>query len=246
MTTDIYAERRHAMVETQLLARGIDDPAVLQAMGTVPREAFVLPADREWAYEDRPLSIGEGQTISQPYIVALMTEALLLWPAARVLEIGTGSGYAAAVLSCIAQEVYTIERLDTLAAQAQHRLETLGYANVRVRHANGTLGWPAHAPYDGIVVTAGGPNIPQALQAQLAIGGRLVMPVGTHPRCQMLTRVTRQSATAFHREPLGPVCFVPLIGAQGWEDDEEETLRFLHDQLEAIGEPEPQDDTRKM
>jgi protein-L-isoaspartate(D-aspartate) O-methyltransferase len=233
------------MIETQLVARGIRDPAILQAMGTVPREAFVSTENREWAYEDQPLPIGEGQTISQPYIVALMTEALLLTPAARVLEIGTGSGYAAAVLSCIAKEVYTIERLETLAVQAQHRLATLGYANVQVRHANGTLGWPEQAPYDGIVVTAGGPNIPQALQTQLAVGGRLVMPVGVHPRCQMLTRVTRQSATAFHREDLGPVCFVPLIGAQGWEDDEAAALRLLYDQLAAVVEAEQQDAPRE-
>jgi protein-L-isoaspartate(D-aspartate) O-methyltransferase len=230
------------MVETQLVTRGIRDPAVLEAMATVPREAFVLPEDRELAYEDRPLPIGEGQTISQPYIVAFMTEALLLTPEARVLEIGTGSGYAAAVLSCIAKAVYTIERLDTLAAQAQHRLKTLGYANVQVRHANGTLGWPAQAPYDGIVVTAGGPKIPQALQTQLAVGGRLVMPVGVHPRFQMLTRVTRQRTGTLQHEKLSPVCFVPLIGAEGWEDDEEMALRLLYDQLEAITESERQDD----
>jgi protein-L-isoaspartate(D-aspartate) O-methyltransferase len=141
--------------------------------------------------------------------------------------------------------VYTIERLETLAAQAQHRLETLGYVNVQVRHADGTLGWPAHAPYNGIVVTAGGPNIPQALQTQLAVGGRLVMPVGTHPRFQMLNRITRQSATAFHREELGPVCFVPLIGAQGSKDDEEVALRLLYDQLAAVVESEQQDDARE-
>jgi protein-L-isoaspartate(D-aspartate) O-methyltransferase len=210
------------MVETQLMARGISDHAVLQAMHSVPREAFVLPKDAEFAYEDRPLPIGEGQTISQPYIVAWMSEGLQLVPHDRVLELGTGSGYAAAVLSCIVEEVYTVERLAVLATQAHHRLHDLGYRNVQVLHANGTLGWPAHAPYDGIVVTAGGPQVPEALQAQLVIGGRLVMPVGTSLRLQTLVRVTRTSNSAFRRETLGAVSFVPLIGTQGWHGDEAE------------------------
>jgi protein-L-isoaspartate(D-aspartate) O-methyltransferase len=219
MSHDLYAERRATMVATQIAARGVTDPAVLAAMRTVPREAFVRPESVEFAYDDVPLPIGKGQTISQPYIVALMTEALRPAPADRVLEIGTGSGYAAAVLHCLVKQVYTVERLESLYRLARRRLRRLGYDNVYVHHGNGTLGWPAHAPYDGIVVTAGGPTIPMALQEQLALGGRLVIPVGTQPTYQMLMRVTRVSATSFEQEELGYVCFVPLIGAQGWADD---------------------------
>jgi len=219
MSHDLYAERRATMVATQIAARGVTDPAILAAMRTVPREAFVSPEFVELAYDDLPLPIGEGQTISQPYIVAVMTEALRPSPEDRVLEIGTGSGYAAAVLHCLVKQVYTVERLETLYRLARRRLRRLVYHNVSVHHANGTLGWPAHAPYDGIVVTAGGPTIPTALQEQLALGGRLVMPVGAQPTQQMLVRVTRVSATRFQQEDLGHVCFVPLIGAQGWSDD---------------------------
>jgi protein-L-isoaspartate(D-aspartate) O-methyltransferase len=219
MSHDRYAERRATMVATQIAARGVTDPAVLEAMRTVPREAFVPPELAELAYDDMPLPIGEGQTISQPYIVALMTAALRPSPTDRVLEIGTGSGYAAAVLHCLVKEVYTIERLVQLYRLARRRLRRLGYHNVAVHHGNGTLGWPAHAPYDGIVVTAGGPTIPVALQEQLALGGRLVMPVGAQPTQQRLVRVTRVSAAAFQQEELDYVCFVPLIGVQGWADD---------------------------
>jgi len=236
MSCDAYKERRHAMVETQLMARGIADHAVLQAMRSVPREAFVLPKDTALAYEDGALPIEEGQTISQPYIVAWMIEALQLAAHDRVLEIGTGSGYAAAVLSCIIKEVYTVERLAGLATQARQRLHDLGYRNVEVLHVNGTLGWPAHAPYDGIVVTAGGPKVPEALQAQLVIGGRLVMPVGASLRLQTLVRVTRTGDSAFRQEDLGAVSFVPLIGTQGWHGDEADeglgawSLRMENDQ----------------
>jgi protein-L-isoaspartate(D-aspartate) O-methyltransferase len=219
MSHDCYAARRAAMVATQIVARGVTDPAVLAAMRTVPREAFVPPALAECAYDDIPLPIGEGQTISQPYIVALMAAALRPSPTDRVLEIGTGSGYAAAVLHGIVQDVYTVERLESLYRLARCRLRRLGYHRVTVHHGNGTLGWPAHAPYDGIVVTAGGPTIPMALQEQLALGGRLVMPVGAQPTQQRLVRVTRVKATRFEQEDLGSVCFVPLIGAQGWADD---------------------------
>lgn len=219
MSYDLYAERRAAMVAAQIAVRGVTDPAVLAAMRTVPREAFVRSDLVEWAYDDLPLPIGAGQTISQPYIVALMTAALRPSPAGRVLEIGTGSGYAAAVLHCIVKEVYTVERLKILYRLAHRRLRRLGYHNVHVHHGNGTLGWPEYAPYDGIVVTAGGPTIPTALQEQLALGGRLVMPVGAQPTHQMLVRVTRVSATRFQQEDLGYVCFVPLIGKQGWADD---------------------------
>jgi protein-L-isoaspartate(D-aspartate) O-methyltransferase len=219
MSHDLFAERRATMVATQIAARGVTDPAVLAAMRTVPREAFVRPELVEFAYDDIPLPIGAGQTISQPYIVALMTEALRPSPTDRVLEIGTGSGYAAAVLHCLVKQVYTVERLENLYRLARRRLRRLGYDNVYVHHGNGTLGWPEHAPYDGIVVTAGGPTIPAALQEQLAPGGRLVIPVGVQPTHQMLVRVTRVSATSFEPEELGYVCFVPLVGAQGWADD---------------------------
>jgi protein-L-isoaspartate(D-aspartate) O-methyltransferase len=195
-------------------------------MRTVPREAFVRAELVEFAYDDMPLPIGEGQTISQPYIVALMAEALQLSATDRVLEIGTGSGYAAAILSCIVKQVYTVERLETLYRLARRRLRRLGYHHVYVHLGNGTLGWPEHAPYDGIVVTAGGPTIPAALQEQLAVGGRLVMPVGSQPTHQTLMRVTRTSATAFATEELGYVCFVPLIGTQGWSVDKADPRRM--------------------
>jgi protein-L-isoaspartate(D-aspartate) O-methyltransferase len=217
MSNDAFAAQRQAMVETQLMARGIRDPAVLAAMRAVPREAFVPVDWMDSAYHDGPLPIAEGQTISQPYIVALMTQELQLTPHDRVLEVGTGSGYGAAVLSCIASHVYTVERLQPLAAAARQRLQELGFNNVHVHASNGTLGWPEHAPYDGIVVTAEGPSIPKALQAQLTIGGRLIIPVGD-PNLQHLLRVIRHSETEFEQENLGEVRFVPLIGAQGWPD----------------------------
>jgi len=194
MPNDPFAAQRQAMVETQLMERGILDPAVLAAMRTVPREAFVPVDWRDYAYYDGPLPIAEGQTISQPYIVALMTQELQLTPHDRVLEVGTGSGYGAAVLSCIAAHIYTVERLHPLAAAARQRLRELGFHNVQVLAGNGTLGWPEHAPYDGIVVTAEGPSIPPALQAQLAISGRLIIPVGT-PKRQHLMRVIRRSGS---------------------------------------------------
>lgn len=228
MAGESYAARRAAMVATQIAARGVTDPAVLAAMRTVPREAFVSPELAVYAYDDIPLPIGEGQTISQPYMVAVMTAALQPSPTDRVLEIGTGSGYAAAVLHYLVKQVYTVERLETLYRLARRRLRRLGYHNVTVHHGNGTLGWPAHAPYDGIVVTAGGPTIPPTLQEQLALGGRLVMPVGAEPTQQTLVRLTRVSATAFQQEELGDVCFVPLIGAQGWTDDTAAQRREAH------------------
>jgi protein-L-isoaspartate(D-aspartate) O-methyltransferase len=204
------------MVEKQLARRGIDDPAVLQAMGTVPREEFVPPASRSLAYADSPLPIGQGQTISQPYIVALMTEMLELSPDDSVLEIGTGSGYAAAILSRIAAHVYTIERHASLARTARERFERLGYDNIHVRHGDGTLGWPEHAPYQAIVVTAGAPEVPNVLREQLTVGGRLVVPVGPTPRLQELVRVTRLGQDEFRQEDLGAVRFVPLVGQEGW------------------------------
>jgi protein-L-isoaspartate(D-aspartate) O-methyltransferase len=209
------------MVESQIAARGVRDSAVLVAMGKVPRERFVPLHLADEAYDDCALPIGEGQTISQPYIVALMTEALQLGPRDRVLEIGTGSGYAAAVLAEIAATVYTIERVEPLAEAARRRLADLGYATVQVRCGDGTLGWPEHAPYDAIVVTAGGPEIPKALLDQLATGGRLVMPVGLSLHAQHLVRVVRQAPEDDDTEDLGGVAFVPLIGEQGWPETED-------------------------
>jgi protein-L-isoaspartate(D-aspartate) O-methyltransferase len=206
------------MVERQLAARGIRDPAVLKAMAKVPREKFVPKEWTRFAYKDSPLPIGQGQTISQPYIVALMTEALELLPGDRVLEIGAGSGYAAAILSHIAKQVYTVERHASLARVAEERFRRLGYDNIQVGHHDGTLGWVEHAPYEAIVVTAGGPEIPEPLLEQLAVGGRLVIPVGTTPQMQRLIRVRRASQDEYQRENLGAVRFVPLVGEEGWKD----------------------------
>ena len=210
------AAQRDRMVERQIAARGVRDPAVLAAMRSVPRERFLPPTWRSSPTRTAPCPSTQGQTISQPFIVALMTEALRLGPDDRVLEIGTGSGYAAAVLARIAREVYTIERHAELAETARNRLQELGFHNVFVRHGDGTLGWPEHAPYDAIVVTAGGPRIPEPLLAQLAPGGRLVIPVGEE-KAQELVRVTRRADGSLEREELGGVRFVPLIGAEGWE-----------------------------
>ena len=210
--------QRARMVDRQIAARGVRDPAVLAAMRSVPRERFLPPHLEEFAYQDSPLPIEQGQTISQPFIVALMAEALQLDAGDRVLEIGTGSGYAAAVLARVAREVYTVERHGELAESARIRLQELGFDTVSVRHGDGTLGWPEHAPYDAIVVAAGGPRVPEALLAQLAPGGRLVIPIGEE-KAQELVRVTRRADGTFEREDLGAVRFVPLIGAEGWEPE---------------------------
>jgi protein-L-isoaspartate(D-aspartate) O-methyltransferase len=210
------SKRREDMVDNQISARGVRSEAVLGALRKVPREAFLPERLREFAYEDSPLPIAAGQTISQPYIVALMTEALDLQGGERVLEIGTGSGYAAAVLAKIAAEVYTVERIGELAEKAASTLEALGYHNVHVIHADGTLGWAAAAPYDAIIVAAGGPEVPQSLKGQLKVGGRLVIPVGTDPRAQELVRVTRISNEEFKSEDIADVRFVPLVGKEGW------------------------------
>jgi len=208
------------MVEHQIAARGVRSEAVLDAMRKVPRESFLSDRMREFAYEDAPLPIEEDQTISQPYIVALMTEALALKGGETVLEIGTGSGYAAAVLAEIATEVYTVERIEQLAEKAASRLTDLGYRNVHVRHGDGTLGWPEHAPYDAIIVAAGGPEVPDTLKRQLKVGGRLVIPIGANPRAQELVRVTRSANDNFDTEDLADVRFVPLVGKEGWSPDE--------------------------
>jgi len=210
---------RRQMVAHQIVERGVRSEPVARAMREVPREAFMKEELREFAYSDSPLPIGEGQTISQPYIVAYMAEALELEGGERVLEVGTGSGYAAAVLSRIAAEVYTIERHESLARDAQAALTRLGYSNVHVVVGDGTKGLPAAAPYDAIVVAAGGPQVPVALREQLAIGGRLVMPIGDTPREQRLVRVRRTREEEYEEEDLLPVRFVPLIGEQGWEEE---------------------------
>ena len=212
---------RSDMVEQQIASRGVRDEAVLDAMRKVPREAFLPDRMLEFAYEDAPLPIEADQTISQPYIVALMTEALALKGGEnKVLEIGTGSGYAAAVLAEIAGEVYTVERIGQLAQEAALKLTELGYKNVHVRHADGTLGWPEHAPYDAIIVAAGGPEIPDTLKRQLKVGGRLVIPVGANPLVQELVRVTRSADDKFETEDLADVRFVPLVGKEGWSPEE--------------------------
>jgi protein-L-isoaspartate(D-aspartate) O-methyltransferase len=205
------------MVQRQIAGRGVRSEKVLNAMRKVPRERFLPKGQGVWAYDDAPLPIGDGQTISQPYIVAYMTEALALDGGEKVLEIGTGSGYAAAVLAEIAADVYTIERIDGLAIMARTVLGDLGYQNVHVRQGDGTLGWPEHAPFDGIVVTAGGPYVPDTLKDQLKIGGRLVMPIGKGTWYQELVRVTRITEAEFDTEDLVPVRFVPLIGEEGWD-----------------------------
>ena len=181
MSSDSVAERRRRMVSEQIHARGVRDPAVLGAMGRAPREKFLPPDMAARAYQDSPLPIAAGQTISQPYIVAFMVEALALQPTDRVLEIGAGSGYAAAVMGEIVRNVYTVERIEQLAVLAAEHLADAGYRNVHVRHADGTLGWQEHAPFNAILVSAGGPEVPESLKAQLAVGGRLVIPIGRNP-----------------------------------------------------------------
>lgn len=213
---DPYDALRRRMVAEQIEGRGLSDPAVSRAMRLVPRERFVLEPYRPFAYDDTPLPIPANQTISQPYIVAYMIARLHLSAGDRVLEIGAGSGYAAAVMSLIAREVYTVERHAGLADYARQRLGELGYENVRVRHGDGTLGWPEHAPYDAIIVAAGGPSVPETLRGQLAPGGRLIMPIGRSRHEQTLILLTRHADGRLTEEMLVPVAFVPLIGDEGW------------------------------
>lgn len=212
------ADQREWMVRTQIRARGVKDPRVLQAMGRVKREEFLPPDLRASAYEDRPLPIAEGQTISQPYIVALMAEAAQVKPGDHVLEIGAGSGYAAAVLAQVADHVWTIERHGALAEAARKALHAQGCENVEVRHGDGTHGWKEAAPFDAIVVAAGGPRPPEALKKQLKIGGRLVMPVGDSQKRQTLVRLTRTGPDTYDEDDLGAVAFVPLVGEHGWPE----------------------------
>lgn len=209
-----FAALRERMVRLQLEARGIRDHRVLEAMREVPRHLFVSPGDEAYAYEDRPLPIGSGQTISQPFMVAIMTAALKPSPADRVLEVGTGSGYQAALLARLVREVITIERHESLAERARAALAAAGVSNVRVHIGDGSEGWPPAAPFDGIIVTAGAPTVPEILKDQLADGGRLVIPVGGGDH-QLLTVVTRRGSEFVTAS--GEACvFVPLLGRYGW------------------------------
>ncbi len=212
---DPFAVLREEMVEKQLQPRGIKDPKVLKVMRSLPRDLFVPKAIRGDAYGDHPLSIGESQTISQPYIVALMTQSALLKDTDQVLEVGTGSGYQAAILSFLVKEVYTIERIESLALGAEKVLRELKCDNVHVKCGDGSLGWSEKGPFDAIIVTAGAPVLPSALKEQLNLGGRLVIPVGDSS-FQNLLRVTRVSQEEFREEFLEAVRFVPLIGKNGW------------------------------
>lgn len=198
----------------QLQEKGIADPAVLAAVGQVPRHAFVESAFAEKAYLDIPLPIGEDQTISQPYTVAYMTEALQVRPGDRVLEIGTGSGYQAAILAAMGCKVFSVERIRSLSQRAKKVLQALGY-HIYLKVGDGTLGWPLHGPYQGIIVTAGGPSVPEKLLTQLAVGGRMIIPVGNRESQQML-EIRRLTEDEFQKIAHPKFRFVPLIGAQGW------------------------------
>lgn len=212
---DIYANKRLKMVDSQIRARGIRDPRLLKAMEKIPRHLFVSEALREQAYNDNPLPIDNGQTISQPYIVALMTEAMDIKGNEKVLELGTGSGYQTAILAELAEMVFSIERIALLANNARRVLDSLNYFNVAIRVGDGTYGWKEESPFDSIIVTAGAPSIPQTLVDQLAIGGRLVIPVGSR-NSQTLIKLTRLSDKEIKKEDLGGCRFVDLIGDYGW------------------------------
>jgi protein-L-isoaspartate(D-aspartate) O-methyltransferase len=212
-----FKKERLAMVEDQLRRRGIHDQRVLEAMAKIPRHSFVSPEYQAAAYEDRPLPIGEGQTISQPYMVAVMTQSLELTGGERVLEIGTGSGYQTATLAELAKTIFTVERIQVLIQRAQKVLQNLGYENIFFLHGDGTKGWPENSPFEGIIVTAGAPEVPQMLTSQLADGGRLVIPVG--PRyTQTLYKVTRKG-NRFMEEDITGCVFVPLLGDFGWKEE---------------------------
>jgi protein-L-isoaspartate(D-aspartate) O-methyltransferase len=212
-----WSKTRLKMVEDQIVARGIRDPRVIAALKKIPRHLFVEEALQGQAYTDHPLPIGEKQTISQPYMVALMTEALQLTGKEKVLEIGAGSGYQTAVLAEIAQAVFSIERILALTLRARKLLEDLGYGNAEIKFSDGTQGWVEESPFDGIIVTAGAPDVPQPLVDQLAMGGRLVIPVGD-AYVQDLLRITK-TEEGTRREDLGGCRFVKLIGRYGWGDE---------------------------
>ena len=211
-----YDRRRREMVKTQIEARGVNDPKVLAALGKVPRHLFVSEALRDQAYGDYPLPIGEQQTISQPYIVAEMTQALQPNDQDRILEIGTGSGYQAAILAEIVFRVYTVERIYPLYVQARKLFDGLKYHNIVTKYTDGTLGWEDESPFDGIIVTAGAPEIPKALVSQLAIGGRMVIPVGNQ-YTQELVKLYRDER-GIHKTNLGGCRFVKLVGEYGWRE----------------------------
>ncbi len=212
-----FERERQRMVEDQLRRRDISDGRVLDAMARVPRHLFIPESQRSSAYEDRPLSIDEGQTISQPYMVAIMTQSLELEGGERVLEIGTGSGYQAAILAELSRQVFTVERIPVLMERARKTLEDLGYRNLSYRTGDGSRGWVEEAPFDGIIVTAGAPVVPESLKSQLADGGRLVVPIG--PRfTQTLYRITRKG-DHFTEEDITGCVFVPLVGDYGWKDE---------------------------
>ncbi|RMF40665.1 MAG: protein-L-isoaspartate(D-aspartate) O-methyltransferase [Anaerolineae bacterium] len=217
MDEESYHRQRLLMVEQQVAQRGITNARVLEAMRTVPRHVFVLPEYQEWAYSDGPLPIGYGQTISQPYIVALMSALLDLQGEERVLEIGTGSGYQTAILAHLAAEVYSIERKAALSRNARVRLQALGIENVHLRVGDGSLGWVEHAPYDGVLVTAAAPEVPEALKAQVRPGGKIVIPVGS--RGMQYLECWQHTPQGFRRQVVAPVAFVPLIGKQGWPEE---------------------------
>jgi protein-L-isoaspartate(D-aspartate) O-methyltransferase len=212
-----FAKERLAMVAEQVRRRGIRDERVLAAMAKVPRHLFVPLDSQSESYEDRPLPIGDGQTISQPYMVAIMTQALEMKGGEKILEIGTGSGYQTAVLAEMSRQVFTVESLSALIQKAETRLRDLGYENVRCRLGDGSKGWPEKAPFDGIIVTAGAPAIPEALKAELAEGGRLVIPVGSR-YSQNLLKITR-AGNVFEEEEITGCVFVPLVGESGWREE---------------------------
>ncbi len=216
-----YAVARRRMVQQQIVARGIVDPRLIEVMNKVPRHLFVDEGLRGHAYTDGSLPIGHKQTISQPYIVAAMSAALELHGNERVLEIGTGSGYQTAILAMLAKRVYSVERISALAARARKVLDSLQLSNVNIKIADGTTGWKDQAPFDGILVAAGAPDVPEEYLSQLTLGGRLVLPVGGYHQ-QSLIRITRLADEQFHREELMGCRFVPLIGEAGWSDAEDE------------------------
>jgi len=213
-----FAKQRRLMVERQIAARGIRDPVVLEAMEYVPRHEFVPDELEKSAYADHPLPIGEGQTISQPYIVALMTESMAVGPGDRVLELGTGSGYQAAVLAAIVDTVYTIEYFPSLAAEAERTFQRLGFDNILVRAGDGWAGWPEHAPFDAAIVTFAAPKVPEAVVEQLKVGGRLCIPLGEAHGTQMLMLYTKRADGSLDPRSLCAVRFVPVLG-EGVKED---------------------------
>jgi len=219
-----YAQLRERMVDRQIAARGLNNPALLAAFRAVPREQFIASSYAAFAYQDSPLPIESGQTISQPYIVALTIDAAEIGKDNKVLEVGAGSGYAAAVIGQIASQVIAVERHSELVELAQERMERLGYENVRIVEGDGTLGWPDEAPFDAIVAAASGSHVPKSWIEQLKPGGRIVMPLGAPGSVQSLVKVTKHEDGTLDREDLGGVRFVPLIGQEGFRNSGSEAL----------------------